>query len=108
MQLNNGLFGENRVVLGFFGHMHEAPGFKRSPLIFFQLRPHANNERPRDHSEIFVGGMSMGRDLVARVFSRMTYGPSLLGSPDKTEICAPFGNAGGAAPHFIVSGDDAT
>src|SRR5215475_15326303 len=39
---------------------------------------------------------------------RITYRPSLDGSPANTAICAPFGNAGGAGPHFNWSAETAT
>src|SRR5262249_44312779 len=39
--------------------------------------------------------------------SRNTYSPSFVGSPATTENCAPFGNAGGAGPHFSWSAETA-
>src|SRR5262249_55072791 len=39
---------------------------------------------------------------------RITYRPSLDGSPANTAICAPFGSAGGAGPHFNWSAETAT
>src|SRR6516164_6292706 len=39
---------------------------------------------------------------------RDTYRPSLDGSLANTVTCAPFGNAGGAGPHFNWSAETAT
>src|SRR2546428_10452204 len=40
----------------------------------------------------------------AGILSRMVYGPTAPGSPDRTANVAPFLNTGGGSPHFRSTG----